>query len=142
SRYYPKFDNPNGYLSSVSWNDINSKPLLFDGNYYSLSNYLTKLSDFYNDLSNAWLTKLQADTFYQPLENQRLSTTSDVVFNSITSTGYTSGAFGSGFRIDAEGNLEVDRLTVRKDFNVSELTVNKINATNGSIAVTDAIKII
>src|SRR5690606_13826840 len=52
---------------------------------------------------------------------------------------------GHGYRLAKDGNgdylLEVDRMLVRKDFTVYELIVNQIRATNGSLWVSDGIKI-
>lgn len=66
-------------------------------------------------------------------------------FAGISSERFVSGFAGEGYRIakDANGNImaEFDRLTVRKDFTVYELIVNQIRATNGSLWVSDAIKI-
>lgn len=73
--------------------------------------------------------------------NQPLRTTDDVRFKSITSTSFVSGAFGSGFKIDQNGDAVFDNLTVRKQFNVYELVLNKISGTNGALAVTDTVKI-
>lgn len=73
--------------------------------------------------------------------NQPVRTTDDVRFKSITSTSYVSGALGSGFKIDENGDAVFDNLTVRKQFNVYELVLNKISGTNGALAVTDTIKI-
>lgn len=73
--------------------------------------------------------------------NQPVRTTDDVRFKSLTSTNYVSGALGSGFKIDENGDAVFDNLTVRKQFNVYELVLNKISGTNGALAVTDTIKI-
>ncbi|GGE28156.1 hypothetical protein [Sphingobacterium cellulitidis] len=62
-----------------------------------------------------------------------------------SSEAFVSGFAGLGYRLarDSNGNymLELDRLTVRKDFTVYELIVSQIRATNGSIWVSDAIKL-
>lgn len=63
----------------------------------------------------------------------------------ISSKAFVSGFAGLGYRLakDSGGNtlLELDRLTVRKDFTVYELIVSQIRATNGSIWVSDSTKI-
>jgi hypothetical protein len=60
-----------GYLKSVSWSDVSNRP--------------TNLSDFNNNLGNYgnWITAAQGNLLYQPLENQRLSTGNNVVFNAM-----------------------------------------------------------
>ncbi|VTP97588.1 hypothetical protein [Sphingobacterium daejeonense] len=62
-----------------------------------------------------------------------------------SSATFVSGFAGTGYRLakDANGNylMELDRLTVRKDFTVYELIVSQIRATNGSLWVSDAIKL-
>lgn len=77
--------------------------------------------------------------------NQPVRTGDSPRFTGLSSPAFSSGTFGEGFRITKDGNgdytLELDRLTVRKDFSVSELVVNKIRATNGSLWVSDGIKI-
>ncbi len=66
-------------------------------------------------------------------------------FAGISSERFVSGFAGEGYRIskDANGNVmaEFDRLTVRKDFTVYELIVSQIRATNGSLWISDAIKL-
>lgn len=66
-------------------------------------------------------------------------------FEGIGSQSYVSGWAGHGYALkkDANGDylLELDRLSVRKDFSVHELIVNQIRATNGSLWVSDGIKI-
>ncbi|RCW38658.1 hypothetical protein [Marinilabilia salmonicolor] len=60
---------------------------------------------------------------------------------STTST-FVSGFAGSGWKLDAATNhLTVDNLTVRNQMDVYELVINKIRATNGSLWVSDALKI-
>lgn len=51
----------------------------------SLTNYYTK-TEINNLLSGAGISKAQADTYYQPLENQRLSTVNNVSFTEIRAT--------------------------------------------------------
>jgi len=70
-----------------------------------------------------------------------VKTTSDVRHKSIQSTNFVSGATGSGWQIDKDGDATFDNLTVRKSFNVFELVLNKLSATNGALAITDSIKI-
>ncbi|TZF81822.1 hypothetical protein FW774_17350 [Pedobacter sp. BS3] len=94
------------------------------------------LSDYAAD-SDKWDGNQFADYLNQPVK-----TDSDVRVKSLTSTEFVSGLAGSGFKVDEAGNATFDSLTVRKQFNVYELVVNKIRSTNGAIAVTDTGKII
>lgn len=67
------------------------------------------------------------------------------LFTGISSPVFSSGIGGNGYRIAKIGGdyvLELDKLIVRKEFTVNELVVNKIRATNGSLWVSDAIKIL
>ena len=68
----------------------------------------------------------------------------DIVLNgSIGSPSFASGFGGYGWRMDADTNtLTVDNLVVRKLMKVYELVVNKISATNGSLWVSNAGKVI
>lgn len=50
---------------------------------------------------------------------------------------FISGYTGTGCRISADGKVECTDLWVRGTMNVYELIVNKINATNGALAVSD-----
>jgi hypothetical protein len=53
-----------------------------------------------------------------------------------------SGYNGYGWRFDADTNmLTVDYLVVRKAMQVFELVVNRIQATNGSLWVTDSCEV-
>jgi len=63
--------------------------------------------------------------------------------NDVGSASFVSGFAGSGWRLDYDTDytLTVDNLYVRKAMNVYELIINQIRATNGSLWVTDAIKI-
>lgn len=77
--------------------------------------------------------------------NQPVRSTDSPNFEGVSSSTFTSGFSGNGYRLakDANGDymLEVDRMIVRKDFSVYELIVNQIRATNGALWVSDAIKI-
>jgi len=58
---------------------------------------------------------------------------------------FVSGFSGFGWAVKEEnGNINAtfDNLTVRKEMNVYELVINQIRATNGSVWVSDAIKIL
>ena len=68
----------------------------------------------------------------------------DIVSNgSIGSPNFSSGFSGYGWRMDADTNtLTVDNLVVRKLMQVYELVVNRISATNGSLWVTNAGKVV
>lgn len=63
--------------------------------------------------------------------------------NNLSTAGiFSSGFAGSGWRLDATDNhLTVDKLTVRRQMNVYELVANQIRATNGSLWVSDVVKI-
>ncbi|WP_017258393.1 phage tail protein [Pedobacter arcticus] len=93
------------------------------------------LADYALD-ADKWDGRDFADYLDQPVR-----VNDDVRFKSISSPSFVSGALGSGFRIDEYGNATFDNLTVRKEFNVYELVLNKISGTNGALAVTDTIKI-
>ena len=54
---------------------------------------------------------------------------------------FASGWTGNGCRIESGGNMECTSLWVRGTMNVYELVINQINATNGSLAVTDSGKV-
>ena len=65
--------------------------------------------------------------------------------NIISSPSYFSGFAGSGFRIGSGSNgtfAEFDRLSVRGEFQVYELVANQVRATNGSLWISNAGKII
>jgi hypothetical protein len=131
TNYYTKGQSESIFVSqnNFNWSNLLDRP--------------TALSQFTNNLGNYgnWITAASGATLFQPLEDQRLSRNRDVRFSSITSTSYTSGMSGTGFRIDSFGNAEVSNLTVRNFLNLNEFRVNKISATNGSLAVSDAIQI-
>lgn len=56
--------------------------------------------------------------------------------------GFASGFNGYGWKLDASTNtLTIDNLIVRKILSVYELVINKINATNGALWVSDSAKI-
>jgi len=65
--------------------------------------------------------------------------------DNIGSDTFFSGFGGSGWRLDADSSgvntLSVDNLYVRKAMNVYELIINQIRATNGSLWVSDSVKI-
>lgn len=59
----------------------------------------------------------------------------------IQNDNFISGYTGTGCRISADGKAECTDLWVRGTMNVYELIVNKINATNGALAVSDSGKV-
>ena len=80
--------------------------------------------------------------------NQNVLTTSDVTFNDIvvagddiTSSPFSSGFTGSGWRIDNAAHLEVSDATIRGTLSVYELLIQQIRATNGAIFVSSAAKV-
>lgn len=65
-----------------------------------------------------------------------------ILTGSIGSPEFMSGYNGYGWRFDADTNmLTVDYLVVRKAMQVFELIVNRIQATNGSLWVTDSCEV-
>jgi len=72
--------------------------------------------------------------------------TGEVLFeDNIGSETFFSGFAGSGWRLEEDSSgvntLSVDNLYVRKSMNVYELVINQIRATNGSLWVTDSVKL-
>ena len=60
----------------------------------------------------------------------------------ISAKGFFPGFSGYGWKLDSKTNtLTIDNLVVRKMMNVYELVVNKISATNGSLWVSDSLKV-
>lgn len=59
----------------------------------------------------------------------------------IQNDNFISGYTGTGCRISADGKAECTDLWVRGTMNVYELIINKINATNGALAVSDSGKV-
>lgn len=86
--------------------------------------------------SDKWDGYQFADYLDQPVK-----TNSHVRFRSISSTAFTSGSFGSGWRIDENGNAELDNLSVRKSLTVPQLKIKEIVGVGGSFAVTDSMRI-
>lgn len=68
----------------------------------------------------------------------------DIIVNgSVGSSSFASGFGGYGWRMDADTNtLTIDNLVVRKLMRVYEMIVNRISATNGSLWVTNAGKVV
>lgn len=89
-------------------------------------------------ISGAWTFK--APTYFK----SSIQVEKDIVINgSIGSPNFASGFGGYGWRMDADTNtLTVDNLVVRKLMKVYELVVNKISATNGSLWVSNAGKVV
>ena len=74
------------------------------------------------------------------------STSDSVTFNTgiNTSPGFTSGFTGGGWRLsysNTSSSLELDNLTVRGTMKVSELLINQIRATNGTLFVSSVGKV-
>lgn len=61
--------------------------------------------------------------------------------NNVQTLNFASGWAGAGCRIDNNGKAECSDLFVRGSLNVYELVINRINATNGALAVTDSGKV-
>lgn len=80
-------------------------------------------------------------TFKKPTTIEGQTTLKDnvIVHKSISSPQFLSGFGGNGWKLDANTNtLTIDNLVVRKVMQVYELVINQINATNGSLWVTNA----
>lgn len=61
----------------------------------------------------------------------------------VSENGFASGFTGYGWKLDSETNhLTVDHLTVRKQLRVYELLINQIRATNGSVWISDACRLL
>ncbi|MFD2597529.1 hypothetical protein ACFSQ3_01090, partial [Sphingobacterium corticis] len=90
--------------------------------------------------ADLWNGYAQPDYLDQPVRAN-----DSPVFAGISSPSFASGFTGHGYRIGKDANgkymAEFDRLTVRQDFNVYELIVNQLRSTNGSLIVSDGIKI-
>jgi len=85
---------------------------------------------------------------------QHLTTTSDVTFDDLTTTGdiivggddissdpFTSGFTGSGWKIDNTGTAEFSNASIRGTLSVYELLLQQLRATNGSVLITAVAKI-
>ncbi|WP_181127822.1 hypothetical protein, partial [Parapedobacter indicus] len=100
--------------------------------------YNADVADYALD-SDKWDGMQFADYMNQPVrsgDSPRFAGTGSPLF--------VSGFSGSGWNIVNEnGNVSAtfDKLTVRKEMNVYELIINQIRATNGSVWISDAIKI-
>lgn len=81
--------------------------------------------------NNNWIFK-ENTRFYKDI----------VTSGSLSSPEFTSGFGGYGWRLDSNTNtLTVDYLVVRKAMQVYELVINQISATNGSLWVSNAVKV-
>ena len=87
-------------------------------------------------------TKNETITGEWEFNKQQLFRKKIIVDDVIGSPNYQSGFQGYGWQLDSETNtLTIDNLIVRKVLKVFELVVNKINATNGSLWITNSAKI-
>lgn len=80
------------------------------------------------------------DAWYPNWFNQKLHTTDDVNFKSVStdevvSPTFTSGLLGVGHRL-WNGILEVNEIIVRKSMHVFELIIQKVSSVNGSMLTT------
>lgn len=81
--------------------------------------------------NNNWIFK-ENTRFYKDI----------VTSGSLSSPEFASGFGGYGWRLDSNTNtLTVDYLVVRKAMQVYELVINQISATNGSLWVSNAVKV-
>ncbi|PPK98223.1 hypothetical protein CLV26_1221, partial [Parapedobacter indicus] len=100
--------------------------------------YNADVADYALD-SDKWDGMQFADYMNQPVrsgDSPRFAGTGSPLF--------VSGFSGSGWNIVNENDnvsATFDKLTVRKEMNVYELIINQIRATNGSVWISDAIKI-
>lgn len=97
-------------------------------------------SDYAKD-SDQWDGRQFDDFINQPLRKTDAVTFLSVVADTVNSKGYVSGFTGTGYKINPDGSAEFDKLTVRKELNVSVLNVREITGSGGSIAVTNVAKI-
>ncbi len=81
--------------------------------------------------NNNWIFK-ENTRFYKDI----------ITSGSLSSPEFASGFGGYGWRLDSNTNtLTVDYLVVRKAMQVYELVINQISATNGSLWVSNAVKV-
>jgi hypothetical protein len=88
---------------------------------------------------NSYNSSSKQSTFSTTLASIDTDTTINGYLGSLS---YVSGFGGSGWRVDAAGNATLDKLTVRKTFNVYELNINKIRSGNGSYWFSDGAKVV
>lgn len=109
------------------------------GSYYGLGYEYEKRSGFGHTISFA-----QAGVV-----NTRISLASGTIWtngslhiHAVQSNNFVQGEVaGTGFRIDQNGNAEVDSLTVRKQLKVTTLNIREIIGTGGAFAVTNVMEI-
>ena len=120
---------------------VNSSELVqnLNANYlqgYSGEQFAKKNKD--EKITGKWTFK--APTYFQ----SNIKAQQDIIVDgSVGSSSFASGFSGYGWRMDVDTNtLTVDNLVVRKLMQVYELVVNRISATNGSLWVTNAGKVV
>lgn len=76
-------------------------------------------------------------------DSNNITTSGNIIAGNVMSSGtFIDGFTGSGTKLDLVNNsLTLDSLTVRGTMNIYELVVNKIRATNGSLWVSDSVKV-
>ena len=99
---------------------------------------------FYN-LINGWYPKWfdqklhkDADVKFNSVEAKESVKTESVTANVISSEQFVSGPLGQGYRINKNGDAEVQNLTVRGTFSVFELLIQQIRAVGGQLLVAPA----
>lgn len=160
-RFHIRGGNPNSDLMTLGTTTTGNFALTSaDGGAYGL----------FGGVSNTGRAWLQAGRYDENIAydltlqtsggNVGISTTSPIYKLDVTGTGrytshlytganvgttsFSSGFAGSGWQLGYSGtdaNLTVDNLTVRKSMSIYELIINQIRATNGSVWVSDAVKL-
>ena len=72
------------------------------------------------------------------IEGTTTITGSATVSNNLGTPSYTSGFTGTGWRVDNNGDLTINNLTVRQTMRVFELLIQQVKATGGEIVVSPA----
>lgn len=99
--------------------------------------YRNKIKAGWADIAGEW----GPNHYFEDYMDQPVKVDSHARFRALSSREFVSGFAGAGWMIDQYGNATFDNLTVRKEFNVYELVINKISGSNGAIAVTDSAEI-
>ncbi|WP_164108245.1 MULTISPECIES: hypothetical protein [Sphingobacterium] len=129
------------YLDTINQNLNTSASVVFDAVNANVGNINVVNATYVNATDKVTTKLLDATTSI----TSPLGLIDTIRTTEISSPTFVPGFTGEGFKLgnDANGDyvLELDRLSVRKDFSVYELVVNKIRGTNGSLWVSDAVEI-
>lgn len=151
-RYYTKTNLQTSGQAQVHWGNltnigIQSGTLYWDSSNFKYIPYSSKQSSlvhFYTGTTNPDnSTRLNLDA---SLYSTSLTSIGDITGDSFTSrtTTYSSGLTGSGYKlwkdVNSRYNLEIDNLNVRGSLYASELVMQKIKATNGTLLVSNSAK--